>query len=194
MKRLLISLAFVFALVGSGSKALGPEVAHAQPAVAVDGGAAQPPAAAPTEGAPPRGTSDDSAAPTAGGEASAGTEGSEGETAGDSDSAGELVTQLGRLVQAGKWGAAVGVLLLLIIAGLRTVVLGSWIPWFKTRIGGYVLAFLTAVGAVIGGALAAEVSISLGLLAAAVWAGAGAIGLHQGQKDLRAWWASRNAG
>ncbi len=192
MKRLLISLVLALALVGSGSKAFGPGEVQAQPAVAVDGGAAETPADGPAAGTVPRGTSGDSGEPAAGGDASTGTDG-EKETREAEQAAGELAGKLLEAVRAGEWGIAFGVALLLLIAGLRTAVLGSWIPWLKTRIGGYVLAFATAAGAVIGVANAAGAGLSLGLLGAALWAGAGAIGLHQGQKDFRAWWAARNA-
>lgn len=192
MRQLLITAVCALSLVGFGSKALGPQEAAAQPAVAVDGEGAQRPAVASTdpasEGDAPRGT----VAPAAGGSASAGANG-KNETSEDQQPAGDLASKLFDAVRAGKWGIAFGLALLLLIAGLRTAVLGSWIPWFKTRIGGYALAFATAAGAVIGVAHAASVGFSLGLLGAALWAGAGAIGLHQGQKDFRAWWAARKA-
>lgn len=189
MKRLLLSLAFALTLAGSGSNGLERQQAHAQPATADVGGAETPADGAGGEAARApdvsRGTQ-----PAAGGATPAPAEAGDSKTA--TDSTGELLGQLRQLVQAGKWGAALVVVLLLIIAGLRTAVLGSWIPWLKTRIGGYVLAFLTAFGAVLSAAMAASVPISPGLLGAALWAGAGAIGLHQGQKDFREWWASRS--
>ncbi len=193
MKRLLIAPVLAVALVGSGSKAFDLGEAQAQPGAAVDGGAAETPADGSAASTPEHTEVPRGAAQPAGGEASAGTDG-ENEPGEDQQPTGELASKLLDAVRAGQWGIAFGLALLLLIAGLRAKVLGSWIPWFKTRIGGYALAFATATGAVIGVAQAAGVGLSLGLLGAALWAGAGAIGLHQGQKDLREWWAKRNAG
>ncbi len=131
----------------------------------------------------PRGT-----AGAAGGSISAAGSENGGDKADDDGSESEIETglKLWQAVRSGEWGVAVGLAIVLLVAGLRTVVLGSWIPWFKTRLGGYVLAFATGAGVIIGPSLAAGTGLSLGLVGAALSAGWAAIGMHLTYKDAKA--------
>jgi ABC-type transport system involved in cytochrome c biogenesis permease subunit len=73
--------------------------------------------------------------------------------------------------------ALVGVVLMLIVSGLRWG-LGKKIPWFKTPRGGVVLAFGTAMLATVGGAMAAGQPFSFEIVLAAVSVALTAGGIH----------------
>jgi len=97
---------------------------------------------------------------------------------------GGLLTDLLAAAQAGKWMVVVGVVLMLVVLGLR-IAAARWISaWFKTTSGGMVLAFGTALLATIGGSLAAGQGFSWGLLLAALSAAWTAAGIHDHLKKF----------
>lgn len=96
----------------------------------------------------------------------------------------KLLPQLLEMVRSGKWSAAVGIFIMLLVAGIRGYG-RKLLPWLGTQLGGYVLAFLTATGAVMGAALAAGMSFSFSLLGNSITVGLAAIGAHQAFKDAK---------
>ncbi len=100
----------------------------------------------------------------------------------------ELGSELWTALKQHKWGAAVGLALMLLIAGLRAF--GKKIPgvggWLGTRRGGYVLAFVTASGAMLGATMAAGESLSWALAGNVLSAGFAAIGIYHAAKDAAA--------
>lgn len=188
MKRFIISAAFALMLIGHGSNALGPEDAYAQPAdvgaVAEPAGAPETPATTPADPAPESDVPRETIATAAGGATSPPADGARGETA--ETGVDDLAVQLLAAIRSGEWLPAFGLALMLLIAGLRHWFLGSWIPWLKTRRGGYVLAFGTAAVAVFGTALAAGGGLTMGLVGVAFGAGWAAIGMYQTGKDAAA--------
>ena len=79
-------------------------------------------------------------------------------------------------LKAAKWIVALGGVLMFLVWGMRLFA-GRFVPWFKTRKGGYILGLGTAVFLGIGAALFAggELGVSLLLgIVSAEWAAAGA--------------------
>ena len=98
-----------------------------------------------------------------------------------------LFQQLFAFIQTGHGTAAVGVVLMLLVYGLRAG-LATWVsPWFKTQTGGYVLGFGTATLAYFGAALLSLQSyhaISLSLVINALGAGFLAAGGWEALRDI----------
>lgn len=104
--------------------------------------------------------------------------------AADPSDLGGLLTDLLAAAQAGKWMVVVGVVLMLLVLGLR-VAAARWISkWFATTRGGLALAFGTALLATVGGSLAAGQGFSWGLLLAALSAAWTSAGIHDHVKKL----------
>ena len=89
-------------------------------------------------------------------------------------------------IRAGKWFAAAIAILTFLIWLLRAVI-STWVPWLKTRPGGYALASAASFVAVLSVARVAGADFSLMLLvdaaAAAVTTWLAAAGLHTTVKD-----------
>jgi hypothetical protein len=86
-----------------------------------------------------------------------------------------VAQKLYQAIAAGKWLAALGFGLLLLVAGGRWVLL-TWTPWGKGRASGYVLALLsaalTSIGVGIANGAAPSLTLFVGALALA-WVAAG---------------------
>lgn len=185
MKRFVIEL-LLFAVLSVGIAGFGILYAEAQP----DGGSpegSESAGEAETIPPPPGDTVPRGTAEGARGSVSTPTGGDGGDQTTDEGEQSEIETgfALWKAVRSGEWSVAVGLAIVLLVAGLRSVVLGSWIPWFKTRIGGYVLAFITGAGVVAGPTLAAGQGFSLALASTAFMAGWGAIGMHTAYRDRK---------
>lgn len=182
LKRILIAMALVLGLQATP--------AHAQPS--------DTPAAAPTEGAAPAPAPEEkNTEPAPAGEtqppAGDGSETTKAETPEDGEakaakadkdgeSLGTLGTEALELAKAGKWVAAVGVALLLLVSLLRRFVFGK-VKWFQSKIGGYAMAggmmALTFVG------LGLKTGMWADALPAALSAGGLAMGLHTATSDVK---------
>lgn len=78
-------------------------------------------------------------------------------------------------VQGGEWLPAFGAVLMLLVLGARKG-LGSFVPWFKTKLGGSTLAFGISLTMAAGTALLAGQPITVALVATALgvaWAAGG---------------------
>jgi hypothetical protein len=81
-------------------------------------------------------------------------------------------------VTSGAWKVVGGLLLLGLTYGTRRWVVGS-VAWFKTRLGGFVLAFALSLATTFGLALAVNASVTATLVLNAVSTAAAAAGLWQ---------------
>lgn len=102
---------------------------------------------------------------------------------GSSEDPVQLITQLYEFMRTGKGTVATGVAMMLVVWVARNM-LGRFIPWFKTMIGGYVLNFSTSSIAYVGVALMAEEGVSLSLLGNAVGSAFTASGGWEAFRDL----------
>src|SRR3990172_2131165 len=95
----------------------------------------------------------------------------------DPTNLGGLLSTLISSAQAGKWMAAVGVVLMLVTAGLRWLLVKK-LPWFETWWGGAMLIFSTSLAATVGGSLAEGSAFSWELFLAALSSAYAATGVH----------------
>lgn len=94
------------------------------------------------------------------------------------------IANLYSYITTGKGTAALGAALTLIVFVLRHYALGSWIPWFKTKVGGYVLNFGTPLLAYLATGLSSGAPFSVSLLINALGAGWVAAGAWEHLSDL----------
>jgi hypothetical protein len=87
------------------------------------------------------------------------------------------------LLLAGKYLPAIG-LFLIAFVGVARAGFGSHWPWFKTKIGGYVLGYGSAVLLYIGGSWSAGAGVSIALLLNAIAAGWAASGGWEMARDM----------
>lgn len=100
--------------------------------------------------------------------------------------AGELLA----LLKSGQYLPAVGVALVLLVAGMRWG--GSKLhPWFKSQAGGYVLGYGAALLLYVGTALNAGAGVSIGLFGSALAAGWVASGGWESFRDFAGWLRSK---
>lgn len=95
------------------------------------------------------------------------------------------VSDLIGMLMSGKYIPAVGAFLIAAVTALRGL-LGIWIPWFKSKAGGYVLGFGSAAVLYVAVAMQAD-QLSIGVLAAALGAGWAAAGGWNHLQDLLGW-------
>lgn len=105
---------------------------------------------------------------------------------------GQQVVALIDMLMSGKYIPAVGVFLISVVAVARAG-LGVWVPWFKTRSGGYVLGFGSAAVLYLGSSMQAG-KLSPGIAFAALGAGWAAAGGWEHLGDLTSWLRSRGMG
>lgn len=86
-------------------------------------------------------------------------------------------------VQGGEWLPAFGAVLMLLVFGARKG-LGSFVPWFNTKLGGNVLAFGISITMAAGTALLAGQPITVALVATALGVAWAAGGGWENFKDL----------
>lgn len=89
-------------------------------------------------------------------------------------------------VRAGRWIAAVGGVLMLLVWGFRKLGLKSRVKWFGTAFGGRVLLFGLATLTTLGTAWMASEPPSLSLFAGALAAAWAAAGQWEDVKDVKA--------
>ncbi len=87
-------------------------------------------------------------------------------------------------MMTGQFVPAVGALLILLVGGLRAS-LGSKVPWFKTQVGGYVLAYGTALVLYVGAAAEQSQPITLKLLMMGAVAALTASGILDHFRDIQ---------
>ena len=83
---------------------------------------------------------------------------------------------------SGRWKIVAGLSMLGVVYAIRFVA-SKWIPWFKTKTGGFLLGFAVALLTTLGAAFAADAPVSLGLLLSALGTAATAAGLWGWIKD-----------
>ena len=86
------------------------------------------------------------------------------------------------LVRAGKWFAALGALLILLVAVFRKWIFGK-VAWFQTKQGGYTAAGGLFLATVIG--LSIKTGFSIDVIMAGLVASGFASGLHTVANDLK---------
>ena len=86
-------------------------------------------------------------------------------------------------VQGGEWLPAFGAALMLLVFGARKL-LGSFVGWFNTKLGGNVLAFSISIVMAVATALLAGQPVTLGLVATALGVAWAAGGGWENFKDL----------
>jgi len=86
-------------------------------------------------------------------------------------------------VQGGEWLPAFGAALMLLVFGARRL-LGSFVGWFNTKLGGNVLAFGISMVMAVATALLAGQPVSVGLVATALGVAWAAGGGWENFKDL----------
>jgi hypothetical protein len=87
------------------------------------------------------------------------------------------------LLMTGKYLAAIGLVLTLLVGGVRVPLKLRW-PWFGTKAGGYVLGFGGAAVIYFGAALRAGSGVSIGLCLSALAAGWAAAGGWESLRDV----------
>lgn len=97
---------------------------------------------------------------------------------------GEAIEHAARAAADGQWLLALGGVLWLAIAVLRSRWLLGRVDWFRSRIGGYVINGAVAGITVIAATLYAGESVSVSTFLAAASAAMAASGLHQTSKDV----------
>lgn len=89
-------------------------------------------------------------------------------------------------IKAGKWLAAAGVLLVLLVWGLRKVLPRAH-KWFGSKAGGWAINFVTSAAALVGASLFAGVALTPAALLVAVTSSFAAAGGWEGFRDFSAW-------
>src|ERR1051326_1061780 len=90
------------------------------------------------------------------------------------------------LITAGKYLPAVGLCLVALVGAMRAGI-GAYVPWLRTKIGGYALGFGSAVLLYVGTSLEAGSGISIGLFGSALAAGWTAAGGWEHMRDILNW-------
>lgn len=94
-----------------------------------------------------------------------------------------LADQFYDFIRSGRGTAAVGVGAMLVVWLLRSVI-GRYVGWFKTMLGGYVLGFTVAALEYVGAAIAVDAQLTLSLALNALGAAFVASGGWEALRDL----------
>lgn len=94
-----------------------------------------------------------------------------------------LIEQFYDFIRTGRGTMAIGVAAIFVVWLLRTV-LGRWIAWFKTKIGGWTLSFVVAGLNYVGSGLLSEQPLTLSLILNAIGAAFVASGGWEALRDL----------
>lgn len=88
-------------------------------------------------------------------------------------------------IRSGEWLPALAAALVLLVWAVRRF-LSKFVPWFKTKLGGYVVAFTTSLALTVSAAITAGESISFGLFTMALGAAWAAAGGYDALRDALA--------